>query len=73
MSSFSDHPSDKKSAYGDMARWCEHPDLSEDDANPGHSSGLDDGTDHNGVFTRVRSSIPANTVQGAVGPPTRCR
>ena len=50
----------KKRAYGDVARWCEQPDLSEDDTDPGYSSGLDDGTDHSGI-PRVRSSIPGKT------------
>jgi hypothetical protein len=59
------------SAYGDMACWCEQPDLTENDTNPGHNSGLDDGTDRSGVFTRVRSSEStlAKPVHGAVGPP----
>jgi hypothetical protein len=59
----------QNSAYGDVARWCEQPDLTEDDTNPGHNSGLDDGTNRSGVFTR--SSIPVKTVHGAVGPPKR--
>jgi hypothetical protein len=62
---------DKNSAYGDVARRCEQPDLTEDDTNPGHNSGLDDGTDRSGVFTRTRSSIPAKPVHGAFGPPKR--
>jgi len=55
-----------------VARWCEQPNLTEDDTNPGHNSRLDDGTGRSDVFTRIRLFIPEKAIHGGVGPPEVC-
>jgi hypothetical protein len=59
----------KKIAYCYVTRRCEHPNLTEDDANPSHDSGLDDGTDHIGVFNTVPSTRLTQSMRGTAGLP----